>query len=1706
MPTWKDQTQSIDALRSQRDQLDQQLYTNNLLLQQKQDQLKKAMSTDPQGNPELQAQVKQLQATLGDNRNKLTAAQKNVQQAIAGFYAAAIPQELVEQLPDNIPFALLPVRMETRFNIIDQSTQPVTGVNLRVAGVRQAAAAAQSELWVRIYPDDIAIITHEKTLTDQEVTGGENYWTVLFNAIKTGGANAEDQKKKAWSDLVSSFGTMRSGWVALQTKPTNWTPDLSGINTAGQLIFPTFDLTKTQAWSRAPRTNILPDHFIVILFNGGVKVGEYLGNQIPDELIVGPDPMDAANSFVTTGNKLNFGADFDWASNFDKAVANGMGIRIPLTAQQEMSGFDQIIVLGLMLSMDEKASQLALEDLIDNHHYAPQGFALMPQGMATKNTTQSNSGFSKTDPFDATSYFVETGDPLFLPTDDCDGKNMADALGIDYEPLQHVLYSDATDNREAVLLNTALYPGTLGYYTGSLLSPVLSPAVQNELGDFFTKHVTGRGPLPAFRVGSQPYGILLTSDFSSWIWNERETGYSISFLQMLYKVLADYQQIWKGLLTQLQFAGKSSEDPLNVLTNILGLQPASASFAQRNAYSTENLINLDAFEYGGRYYKDIQNNFKSKNDGLAWLQTFGYNPLATGDTYNVPQILRLVYQYAATTLDPTNLVDKIPVSESLPISDYGPIAHENYLDWLAAANTEAQLELQNFGNGVQAPTSLLFLMLRKSLLQSLHTSSVNWFTTNGIDFSETMGSINFYNIRSGGTLTKYEVMKAPVSTALPAHPQAKMAIADYLLGPGAHEPEATVPAGIKAALQELSSKPSAAMERCFIEHLDTLTYRLDSWQTALFQLRLQQQRASTVQTKPGGQPVQGKQGIYLGAYGWLEEVRPSPRQKVSTENIPVPLRPTDNSPVYQYADNGGLVQAPSINHASTAALLRGGYLSHADAGAPDTFSVNLSSNRVRKAMQILDGIRHGQTLEALLGYQFERGLHDRGSADNSLLRLNEYIYEFRLAFPIQTNLVQQQGGTAQETIPATDVVNGLTLAGSALAFPYGATGDVTSASSTEIAAIEAEKNNLSDSLDAIKDLLTTEAVYQLVIGNSERASATINALQDGGTPPILDSIDTPRGNTFRFTNRVTIQFANGDPTLDATNPWLPIPMTARSKMETGMNRWLGTVLGDPTAIVFQVSLLDSAGNPTGTLNMSVDQLRIQPVDLVYIAGMDEPTGAPQAGKENKTGASELESRIAYAYRKAKSLDDSGLVNISFLSPQGLAGKKTLGSLLPMIKALKSLITDSRYLNAQDFTPFSKTALPDPANPKRYDTNELTTRVKNLQTDYQTLLTGLQAIPIDGTITDSSGTTTIYNKLGDLFTGLDAVNLNFSDIVFVFTDPDAATLVTQLIWIANAAQGDAFPRLSSLTTDLSKQAVLEQARGAARKMVTANQSALTQLTKAATLTDPTQIIETLILAGKPLLEPAMSILPIFLYNNESDILQSATDRTQLLDYATNHLNMYFAADEWMQNASHARPRLARWDYIRTISEVNSVALPLSPVQLPYKIKDSWLAVEFPATDPLDPTQPFTISNDTLSVAIHGEQAFQAGTTHCGLLIDDWTEAIPTQEEITGITFNYQQPGTFPPQAILLAVTPSIKGHWTWNDLVNILTDTLMRAKLRAVEPQLLATVNKVECGVLLPALLSNFTQFDLDISLDYRLNIKYVEEKLPILNASEFLTT
>jgi hypothetical protein len=85
--------------------------------------------------------------------------------------------------------------------------------------------------------------------------------------------------------------------------------------------------------------------------------------------------------------------------------------------------------------------------------------------------------------------------------------------------------------------------------------------------------------------------------------------------------------------------------------------------------------------------------------------------------------------------------------------------------------------------------------------------------------------------------------------------------------------------------------------------------------------------------------------------------------------------------------NKGYVHTPSLGHAAAAAVLRSGYLSHKEQAEGEPLAIDLSSERVHRAKWVLDGVREGQPLGALLGYRFERGLHDNG--------LDRYIFHFR---------------------------------------------------------------------------------------------------------------------------------------------------------------------------------------------------------------------------------------------------------------------------------------------------------------------------------------------------------------------------------------------------------------------------------------------------------------------------------------------------------------------------------------------------------------------------------------------------------------------------------------------------------------------------------------------------------------------------------------
>ena len=103
----------------------------------------------------LERDIVRLKEKVARQRADLTSLTDRLTTLVGGLVLEQTPQQLVAELDDTFPCVLFPLRIETRF---------MAGANGR-------------ELWVRVYPDDIAVHTHEKELSRDDADAGVEYWT-----------------------------------------------------------------------------------------------------------------------------------------------------------------------------------------------------------------------------------------------------------------------------------------------------------------------------------------------------------------------------------------------------------------------------------------------------------------------------------------------------------------------------------------------------------------------------------------------------------------------------------------------------------------------------------------------------------------------------------------------------------------------------------------------------------------------------------------------------------------------------------------------------------------------------------------------------------------------------------------------------------------------------------------------------------------------------------------------------------------------------------------------------------------------------------------------------------------------------------------------------------------------------------------------------------------------------------------------------------------------------------------------------------------------------------------------------------------------------------------------------------------------------------------------------------------------------------------
>lgn len=1657
----------------------------------------------------------------------------------------------------------------------------------------------------------ILVIETETELIGREKTETEEYWKAVW--LANGDRNLENAARLA---LDNAVGSDRATEIIQQYKPLNLeeTPEVTKKKTevavsVAFIIFPKLEdvTTKQQSWTQAPKVNILPDRFVLIGYLNGEEPLVKIGEPIPLPLIVGPDPsaspQDQLSPQKETGD-LIVGEDMKWMVDFERAIDVGMGFKIDdLNDTQATRGFDRLLVLGLRLSADLQESKTLLETLIQHHHNGKSGFSLLPQGTSTNNTERDGAGFSRADDADASfdDYFLKANqgsgaDSLFAEIDDPllkhDGQWLAEFLGIDTDVLKKVRHSDRTDQCEAKAMNIALWPATLGYMMDTMMRPVFNEDTIESTRWFFNRFVSGRGPIPAVRIGSQPYGILPTTVFSRlrWVFADESPifgtiGVSIGnrrFLARLYEILHLVDQDWTEMVKGVSYVGKPLDalgkpaDAHKTLLDILGLHSGSVEYYQRYAESLDHLFNR--LSLAGVAPESFATGLIQR--GMALLEKLGYRGR------EVPDILKKFFLSSQNLLKGP-VIDDRPLSESNLIRSYTP-DNRNYIQWLIdAANTS--LDTLNQETGFidnRSPTALLYILLRHALTQGYWDTSIRTHLNAEILSAQELISVyqepNFIHIsdRAETSESRWQYL---YKTEPRITNSDSLLVSDYITRNIGQLFEARHLTEQIEALKRLNV-PTARLERVFAEHIDCCTYRLDAWWLGLVHYQLELMR-----NRRGGEYGGTAKGLYLGAYGWLENVRPENKPL-----SPVQLEPelkdifnkNANTPLYKDESNEGYIHALSLNHAVTAAVLRNGYLSNATPANPQTLAVNLSSERVRLALSIIEGIRNGQSLSALLGYQLERGLHER----YNLAEVDQFIYKLRKAFPLRADrfsTTKTPDNVSIEAIEARNVVDGLSLINhikqtNNKTYPFGKPPSLLPrGSSAQESAINAEVDRLLDIHDAVADLALAEGVHQAVQGNYDRAAATLDTYSKGNFPPDPDVVQTPRSG-ITLTHRIGLHLQPGLPSDPNTTP--------RAQAEPALNQWLSTVLPTADKIGCKVTYLNPVTNTPVQHIVTQQDLQLQPIDLLYLLRTD-----------SQPAMTELDDRIFLYVTQTFSPRPDALLKIQYT--ERLTDKISFFEMAPMMQSLRSLVLRSRPLKASDIAlhnkatkaqeemvhgdiqriiiprnalnnlktsidPFKnnlETLLKDlPTNRaqilanvdnhiatavnllstasrfgipqtgwgfalewKQRTFSELLDKVRELVNRWQerlaqfnVLLTEYNALP--GTATDQERfellqqaerlvSTSITSPLpatpNDLRTVVFAKQSTFSNKLDDFRGV-LTTTITAISTLYATIEGllpiadfdltkfqltDTEDQILLFTTDLSTLF-----NSLVKELERRLQAVQEQLAIYDTNTQSTVRVQALQDAAKALFGDEFHLIPEFeLTSDQGDEWEKSWNDSQsgaLTNYLTGTVGIDFPIDHWLYGAARVREKMHNWEHLVMLTGAFGRTEPeLQPIQLPYKANDHWLALQFPYDpDPdtkKDPTKNYQFDGDRLLYTAHYAVPFQKSQRQCGLLLDEWTEVIPSDTETTGITFHYDRPNCEPPQTMLLVTPPDFTGSWQWQDLVEALNETLNMAKKRAVEPD---QVDATPYAGFLPATIMAVTLYQISIAANLALNNKVLD--------------
>lgn len=836
-------------------------------------------------------------------------------------------------------------------------------------------------------------------------------------------------------------------------------------------------------------------------------------------------------------------------------------------------------------------------------------------------------------------------------------------------------------------------------------------------------------------------------------------------------------------------------------------------------------------------------------------------------------------------------------------------------------------------------------------------------------------------------------------------------------------------------------KDDEELNRYITGTFDLFNYRLDAWLTGLLHKRLYDRMH-----------VKKNHKVSIGAYGWVFNLKEDKYETASDE----------------------FIVAPSVNQAVTAAVLRSSFNRSAEGSTQDySLNVNLSSSRVRQALRIIDGVRNGLSVGAVLGSDLERALHEEYK--KSGLEMDYFIYFLRQAYPLSSSPTTSAALKAETNANADkgfrdmtiDVLNGSALiddlraraaqkytdsqkrqivdlfSETDLLTPWltglfqaknmievrqmiaSASEDVVSKSDKKIKKLISLIQEMEDAYDALADVITSESVYKLTQGNREAVDALMNSLQTGRNIPDPEVTEIPL-TSAHIEQRVFVALNSQ---AEATSE-----DSIMQQAEPSLDQWMGQVLGfDRLAfpvikgkVVSYVSLAEIGVTPSELVYLSGDWERFQ--KFLDVAEWFHQKDSPSRFNPLPV--------VPGKQRPQSELEKEFLAHVISLEEAEWA-----------VDSMREMLSKARELRQNDL--IASTEYPDDSLDRtgqmdaRYDRARAS--VAQMAQDMKDLAAP-KVLDKDGNVVEQGGSATRYFEENPYLPLPNDMVMQLFRLLFqsfrcgvleAINGVDPQLLLEKVDRFASPAEfAERLKRQQELVLQVGHISDVLRDRIAKADAVRYDEN------------DPSskEAIKKLLLSSFRMIQPfRVDYNPSI----DTELLEKqmapdwfGKDSMQVLEETLTDLSDV----RTQMNALHQIRLYAQWNGTEAAAEPRAMQIDTAETE-----PRSWLGAQVEKEEDVHDANVYTVLNPSEFMRKH--ETSQKYLDVAGLMIDFWVEKIPYRRQTAAVAFGYDQPDAEPPQAILVGVSTLGGNHnWSQHRMIRTIRSAMHQIKSRAVEPE------------------------------------------------------